>query len=138
MTKGNSVTIGTPYGNFIRGNNDKLMITYRREPGHDYTMTGACGVLFEGEFHFFGGIPPLSRQHFVIETQRSGQLVRMTKKEDLGMEIMSPSCISIQTTSEWFHFPWLQINFVILCFDFETKKSCYTFNGKLTYGRSRQ
>ena len=31
------------------------MISYRREPSHDYTMRGACGVLFEGEIHFFGG-----------------------------------------------------------------------------------
>ena len=55
MSKGNSVTIGTPYGNFIRGNMDKLMISYRREPSHDYAMSGACGVLFQGELHFFGG-----------------------------------------------------------------------------------
>ena len=52
MTKGNSISFGTQYGNFIRGNKDKLMITYRREPSHDYTMYGACGVLFEGEIHF--------------------------------------------------------------------------------------
>ena len=86
MTKGNSVTAGTPYGNFIRGNKDQLMITYKREPLHDYTMVGACGVLFEGEIHFFGGNNytkfdegiDLSRQHFVIETKRSGQLVKMS------------------------------------------------------------
>ena len=29
MTKGNSVAIGTQYGNFIKGNRDKLMISYR-------------------------------------------------------------------------------------------------------------
>ena len=131
MTKGNSVAIGTPYGNFIRGNKDKLMISYRREPGHDYAMLGACGVLFEGEIHFFGGQNPLSRQHFVIETQRSGQVVKMTRKEDLGSELMSPSCASIEMTSEY--FPWFHTNLVILCFDFETKKSCYSFDSKLTY-----
>ena len=31
MTKGNSVENGTEYGNFINGNRDKLMISYRRE-----------------------------------------------------------------------------------------------------------
>ena len=97
MTKGNSVAIGTKYGNFIRGNKDKLMISYRREPSHDYTMFGACGVLFEGEIHFFGGWNytiddgdnldfDLTRQHFVIETKRRGQLVQMTKKQDLEIE----------------------------------------------------
>ena len=82
MTKGNSVANGTRYGNFVKGNRDKLMITYRREQSHDYTMVGACGILFEGEMHFFGGWNytddgwiDLSRQHFVIETKKSGQLV---------------------------------------------------------------
>ena len=89
MTKGKSNSFGTRYGNFIRGNKDKLMISYRREPSHDYTMTGACGVLFEGELHFFGGSYydddgiDLSKQHFVIETQRSGKLIKMKKNEDL-------------------------------------------------------
>ena len=86
LTNGNSMSIGSKYGrNFIRGNNDKLMISYRREWSHDYSMHGACGVLFEGEIHFFGGYRSeidLSRQHFVIETKRSGQTVKMTKKED--------------------------------------------------------
>ena len=87
MIKGTSVAIGTPYGNFIRGNKDKLMISYRREPSHDYRMRGACGVLFQGELHFFGGGltdgTDFRRQHFVIETQRSSQLIQMTEKEDL-------------------------------------------------------
>jgi len=75
MTKGISVTNGTQYGNFIRGNKDKLMISYMRESSHDYTMVGASGVLFEGEIHFFGGLNythyigegmDFTRQHFVI------------------------------------------------------------------------
>ena len=110
---------GTQYGNFIRGNTDKLMITYRREQSHDYTMYGACGVLFEGEMHFLGGFSypsiDLSRQHFVIETQRSGQLVRMTKKEDLEIPFYRPSCSSLEITSK--HSPWFNTNVVILCFD---------------------
>ena len=87
MTKGNSLSYGTPYGNFIRGNKDKLMISYRRAPTHNYSMRGACGVLLEGEKHFFGGINypsfNLTRQHFVIETRRSGQTVRMTQKKKI-------------------------------------------------------
>ena len=43
------------YGNFDPGNTDKLMISYRREPSHDYTMRGACGVIYQGDMHFFGG-----------------------------------------------------------------------------------
>ena len=49
ITKGNSVKIGTPYDNFIRGNRDKLMISLI---AHIYTMKVACGVLFQGEIHF--------------------------------------------------------------------------------------
>ena len=41
-------------------------------------------VLYEGDIHFFGGDShSLARQHFVIETKRSGKLVKMVKKEDL-------------------------------------------------------
>ena len=132
MTKGNSKSFGTKYGNFIRGNKDKLMITYRREPSHDYTMYGACGVLFEGEIHFFGGdntydsiffTDVFSRQHFVIETKRSGQLVKMTKKEDLKIRFFRPSCSSFEITSK--HFV------VVLCFDIYHRKSCYSFDDKL-------
>ena len=152
MTKGNSISLGTPYGNFIRGNNDKLMISYRREASHAYTMNGACGVLFEGEMHFFGGERPcydrqgvscfqfestgylnindLSRQHFVIETKRSEQLVKMTKKEDLEVGFDNPLCSSFEMTSE--NFPLYGANVVILCFGYDSK-SCYLFDGKMIY-----
>ena len=93
MTKGTSTEPKSrPYGNFHPGRNDKLMITYRRESSHDYTMSGACAVLYQGEMHFFGGkyysttrFAP--SQHFVIERQRSGQLVKMTKKKNLDNEL---------------------------------------------------
>ena len=105
MTKGNSISYGTQYGNFIRGNKDKLMISYGRESTHDYSMRGACGVLFEGEMHFFGGVNypslNLTRQHFVIEKQKSGQLVKMTKKEDLEIGFWFPSCSSFEMTSKY-------------------------------------
>ena len=145
MTKGNSVAIGTQYTNFIRGNRDKLMISYRREQSHDYTMYSACGVLFQGEIHFFGGHDyktddvifnytddgiDLTRQHFVIETNRKGKLVEMTKKEDLEIGFSSPSCSSVAMTAD--RFPWFKTNVVILCFDLHLKKSCHSFNGQLT------
>ena len=138
MTKGNSISKGTPYGNFIRGNDDKLMISYTRDPSHTYTMKGACGVIFEGEIHFFGsdteptdtGYDP-NRQHFVIETTRSGTTVKMTKKDDLDIGFYKPSCSSFQLTSE--SFPWFQTNVVILCFDMYHRHSCYSFDGQLTY-----
>ena len=135
MTKGNSVAIGTRYGNFIRGNKDKLMISYRRELEHDYTMWGACGVLFEGKIHFFGGFNydeiDFSRQHFVIETKRSGQMVKMTKKQDLEIGFDSLSCSTFDIPSEF--FPWFKTNVVILCFDWNHENSCYSFDGQLTY-----
>ena len=138
MTKGTSTRRknrlpGSLYGNFDPGNNDKLMISYRREPSHDYGMYGACGVLFEGEIHFFGGYTrevDLTRQHFVIEIERSGQLVKMTKKEDLEIGFRRHSCSSFEITSD--NFPWFQTN-VILCFDLYRQKSCYSFDGKLTF-----
>ena len=141
MTKGTSTRRknrlpGSLYGNFDPGNNDKLMITYRREPSHDYTMEGTCGVLFEGEMHFFGGAFNISgvdhqHQHFVIETQRSEQLVKMTKKEDLEIGLYRPECSTFEMTGE--HFPWLKINVVILCFDINYIMPCFSFDGQLNY-----
>ena len=114
------------------------MITYRREPLHDYTMDGVCGVLFEGEMHFFGGahdysvnLIDLSRQHFVIETQRNGQLAKMTRKENLEIGFLYPSCSSFDMTTDF--FPWSSKTVAILCFDENRPKSCYSFDGKLTY-----
>ena len=76
-------------------------------------------VLFEGEIHFFGGYSyvddgwiALFGQHFVIETKRSGQLVKMTKKENLEIGLYRPSCSSFEMTSEY--FPWFKTNVVIL------------------------
>ena len=139
MTKGTSTRRknglpGSLYGNFDPGNNDKLMITYRREPSHDYEMYGACGVMFEGEIHFFGGEGGFEQQHFVIETQRSGQLVKMREQEDLEIGFQRPSCSSFEMTGEY--FPWFRTNVVILCFDFltyEHEKSCYLFDSELTF-----
>ena len=53
MTKGTSTRRknrlpGMLYGNFDPGDQDKLMITYERDPEHDYTLTGACGVVYQG------------------------------------------------------------------------------------------
>ena len=121
------------YTNFDPGKNDKLMILYRREPSHDYEMSGACAVLFKGEMHFFGGRKRVSmdRQHFVIEKHRSGRLAKMTKSEDLEIGFDSPSCSSFQMTGE--HFPWFRTHVVILCFDLYHEMSCYSFDGKLTF-----
>ena len=100
MTKGTSTRRksrlpGYLYGNFDPGDQDKLMITYYRDPTHDYTMSGACGVIYEGNMHFFGGdiythiqggnssAYDFSKQHFMIETHRSGKMVKMKKMKDL-------------------------------------------------------
>ena len=47
---------GSPYGNLDLGNEDKLMISYHRDVwSYNYSMDGACSVVYEGEMHFFGG-----------------------------------------------------------------------------------
>ena len=128
MTKGTSTRRknGLPgylYGNFDPGDQDKLMITYRRDKTHNYDMNGACGVVYHGDMHFFGG-REFKRQHFKIEMQRSGKLVKMTKMKDLEIELYDPLCSSFGTSSE---------NIVILCFPYDERKSCFSFDGKLTH-----
>ena len=136
MTKGTSTRRknrlpGSLYGNFDPGNEDKLMITYRREPSMNYTMNYACSVNYQGEMHFFGGRFGLKRQHFVIETKRSGKLVQMTQLKDLEIDFELPSCISYETGSDY--FSWISKNIVILCFTSDKRKSCYSFDGELAY-----
>ena len=135
MTKGTSTRRknrldGYLYGNFDPGNQDKLMITYRRESSHDYTMDGACGVVYQGDMHFFGGYQ-FPKQHFMIEKRRSGKLVKLTKMKDLKIDLIYPSCSSFEISSEY--FPWLSKNIVILCFAGGKEKSCFSFDDKLTY-----
>ena len=137
MTKGQSSrNTTTPYGNLVLGNKDKLMISYKREPSHDYSMNGACGVMFEGEMHFFGGFSEdpgynITHQHFVIETQRGGQTVEMIRNEYLKFGMIDPSCSNFEMTSEY--FPWFKTNVVILCFGYGRERSCYSFDGKLNH-----
>ena len=95
MTKGSSTrrknrSPGYLYGNFDPGDQDKLMITYKRDQTHDYILDGACGVIYRGEIHFFGGENgdlggdyDFEKQHFIIETHRSGKMVKMTKMKDM-------------------------------------------------------
>ena len=57
MTKGGSIRAKSPrpYGNFDPGNDDKLMISYLRDRDIHYSLSGACGVVYEDKMHFFGG-----------------------------------------------------------------------------------
>ena len=127
---------GSLYGNLELGNEDKLMISYHRDLwSHDYSMNGACGVVYDGEMHFFGGFTNsyyevgdvYSRQHFTIEMKRSGRMVRMTRQHNLGIEFKNPSCSTFEISSQY--FPWLPKNIVVLCFDMLHKSSCYSFDG---------
>ena len=123
MTKGTSTRRknslpGYLYGNFDPGDADKLMITYRRESSHNYSMDWTCGVVYQGDMHFFGGRAWYRRQHFAIEMQRSGKLVKMMKLRDLDIDLQLPSCSSFE-------------NIVILCFTGSKEKSCYSFDQKL-------
>ena len=122
------------------------MITFAREPSHNYTMQGACGVVYKGEIHFFGGSEfgqfgddgmarfyEFRYQHFTIETQRSGRMVKMTKKEDLDIGMKSHACSTFLPLSK---------EIVILCFpktttmyfsDDKEYSACFLFDGKITY-----
>ena len=129
MTKGKSRLPGPLYGNFHPGNEDKLMISYRREPKHDYMMAGACDVFYKGEIHFFGGQKSfnLTRQHFVIETDRGkySPLTKMRQEKNLPLDFEYPSCL--QMTYEDF---WTSKTFVRICFGKFQKNSCYSFDDK--------
>ena len=141
MTKGTSTRRKNPfpgylYGNFDPGDQDKLMITYRRKPSHDYTMFGACGVVYQGDMNFFGGISgtanDMSRQHFVIETHKSDErlkMVRMQKLENLNTGLTDPICSTFKLKYEE-----KSENVVILCYSLNYQRSCFAFdNVNLTH-----
>ena len=145
MTKGASTRpksrIPGAYNNFDPGNDDKLMISYRRERSHDYYMRGACSVAYEGEMHFFGGHSygvdhDFTKQHFVIETQRSSQLVKMTKKEDLAIGFKNPSCSNFELSDEYTGdaLANFKTNFVVLCFDGKNPdRYCHAFDSRIVF-----
>ena len=143
MTKGASTRpksrLPGAYGNLDLGNDDKLMITYRRERSHDYTMRGACGLAYEGEMHFFGGFKygqhDFTKQHFVIETKRSGQLVKMTKKEDIEYALTNPKCSNFEVSSEYTGDELAdKTNIVVLCFaGVSPDNFCFAYDGKVVY-----
>ena len=136
-----------PYGNFNLGNNDKLMITFAREPSQNYTMKGACSVIYKGEIHFFGGeefsfgfgddgrarFYEFQYQHFAIEARKSGRMPKMTQKEDLDIGMKFHACSTFLPLSK---------EIVILCFPKTTTmhfsddmeySACFLFDGKITY-----
>ena len=54
--------------------------------------------------HFFGSLVysqlgNFTRQHFFIETRRSGKQVEMTKEKDLDIGLNMPSCSSFEMKS---------------------------------------
>ena len=127
---------GSPYGNLDLGNEDRLMISYHRDlSSHNYSMEGACSVLYEGEMHFFGAEPNAAyhsgndylSQHFTIEMKRTGRMVEMKRQHNLDIKFWKPSCSSFDIISEY--FPWLSKNIVVLCFSINHESFCYSFDG---------
>ena len=113
MTKGNSTRRknrlpGSLYRNCDLGNNDKLMITYRRERLHDYTMHGACGVLFEGEMHFFGGYDIIVSRDYTelnrsLEYETTNVTVKGHQKSSLTKNIfLKSSCSKFFSLTNYF------------------------------------
>ena len=84
--------------------------------------------MYEGKIHFFGGsktfldgtwldpeeIDNFSRQHFIIETKRTGKIVKMIQEKDLEVEFYSPSCSNFRST---YAFPFFEKTVVIICDD---------------------
>lgn len=143
MTKGASTRAKSPrpYGNFDPGNDDKLMISYLREREVQYSLTDTCGVVYEGNMHFFGGsnfgrsndgYGDFRSQHLVIE-KTSGKLPRLIQKELLDLRIGSASCSVFEWQSN--RFPYLDENAVFICFAVQFKRSCVKFDGKFEYLR---
>ena len=93
-------------------------------------MFGACGVLYQGKMHFFGGSneywprEDLRYQHFIIEEPENG-IPRMTKLKNLNVGLQNPSCTTFQITSE--------TTIVLLCFGYNHNQSCYSFNEELEH-----
>ena len=123
------------------------MITFAREPSQNYTMKGACSVIYKGEMHFFGGeefsfglgddgrprFYEFRYQHFAIEARKSGRMPKMTQKEDLDIGMKFHACSTFLPLSK---------EIVILCFPKTTTmhfsddmeySACFLFDGKITY-----
>ena len=80
------------------------------EYGNDTIAHVGCGVQFQGEFWYFGGEIPFSRQISKVE---GCELVR---KDDLLFDFRNGGCNA-------FDAPKPQ---VLLCFDYDHPKECFT------------
>ena len=115
------------------GNKDKIITSFNTNNDVKYSLVGACGVIYQGVIHFFGGLnhPDWNRwwkadynyknQHFGLNEKRD-----FVKYKNLDIDFSTPQCSNFKIVNPNSQSGEKEV--VLLCFDFYHKKNCYQFD----------
>ena len=121
MTRGLSSSLSETSDEYKIGNEDKIITSFNKNG--DVWFVGACGVIYQGIIHFFGGL--WENQHFGFDEKRN-----FVKYENLATNFQFPQCSTFDISNSQSG----NKEVVLLCFDWEHEKYCYQFaDGKLTH-----
>ena len=117
-------------GNYTRiGNEDKIITSFNTKGSErKYSFDGACGVMYKGIMHFFGGYSlDYPNQHFGLSEKRN-----FVKYKYLGIGFHLPQCSTFKISKPNSQSADKEV--VLLCFDAIHKKNCYQYDdGELTH-----
>ena len=116
---------------FKIGNKDKIITSFNTNENVQYSLNRACGVIYQGLIHFFGGYNFKSNddyesQHFGFDEKRN-----FVQYKNLEMGFSYPQCSTFKIVKPNSQSDGKEV--VLLCFDFDHLKNCYQYDGELTH-----
>ena len=117
------------------GDKDKIITSFNTNGDVKYSLYGACGVIYQGVIHFFGGynVPAWNdvynyeNQHFGLNEKRD-----FVKYKNLKIDFNVPQCSTFNIAQPNSQSGEKEV--VLLCFDFHHFKNCYQFDeGELSH-----
>ena len=133
MTRGLSSDVLSWSKKYIIGNKDKIITSFNTNGAVKYSFNCACGVIYQGIIHFFGGSNDVDwnndynyeNQHFGFDEKRN-----FVKYKNLEIDFECIACNTFNIAQPNSHGKEV----VLLCFDFHHLKNCYQFDdGELNH-----
>ena len=121
ITRGLSTYLDKTAKLYKIGNKDKILTPFNTNGNVEYQLEGACGVLYQGLIHFFGGFDNRYRnQHFGFDGNRN-----FVQYKSLVMSFTIPQCSTLNISKP--NSQSCDREFVLLCFDAYHDKNCYKY-----------
>ena len=127
ITRGLSASFSQIDEKYEIGNDDTIITSFNTNK--EYELLGACGVIYQGIIHFFGGgqYSNYRTQHFGFDEKRN-----FVKYENLKLNFEIPQCSTFSTLKP--NSQSVDKEIVLLCFDYNHQKNCYQYaDGSLTH-----